>query len=673
MNKVEILAPVGGEEQLMAAVRAGADAIYMGAKSFNARQNATNFTDDALLEAVSYCHARNVKVHVTLNTLIFDDEIGKLKEEVRTVAKSGADAVIVQDLLTAKIVRECSDIPMHASTQMAIHNIDGVKMAEKLGFTRAVLARELSLEEIKIITDNANIEIETFVHGALCTCLSGACYLSAMFGGRSGNRGLCAQPCRLDFKNPYGRGYALSLKDMSYIENVSSLVDAGVTSFKIEGRMKRPEYVAAAVTALKDALDGKSPDMKTLKDVFSRGGFTDGYLKNKRDVSMYGYRTKDDVDAMSGVLGELAGLYRNERQSVPVDMELLLRNGRSSELSVSDGLNYISVEGEKPETAVNAPITEEYVTKLMSKTGGTPFVTEKVTLKADDGIMLPSGKLNAMRREALEKLLKQREEVLPKKYEDKEFDICEHQKSTETKIRLRFENAEQIPDNCNAEYIILPLDEVIKNKELTKKYNLIAEIPPVLWGNDAEKVREKLSGLDVDVMCSNIGAVEIASGLGKRMHGDFTLNVTNSVSLSEYERLGLSDATLSFELGMPKIKQMKSSLPRGIIGYGYLPLMKLRMCPGKGEKGCGNCNGRPLLTDRNGVKFQLICRNRKYTELLNSVPLYIGDKNYGGVDFVTLYFTTEDKKTVAKVINAFTKAVPYEEKHTNGLYYREVK
>ena len=680
-NKMpEILAPAGGMEQLIAAVRCGADAVYLGTNGFNARQNAKNFGDEELSEAVSYCHARNVAVHVTLNTLVFDDEIRKLYDTVEKIAMSGADAVIVQDIAVAKIIRECCpNIALHASTQMTIHNTAGAKAAGELGFSRAVLARELTLEEIQSIAKNSPIETEVFVHGALCTCVSGACYLSAMLGGRSGNRGYCAQPCRLNFSNRWGREYALSLKDMSLVGYAGKLCEAGVSSFKIEGRMKRPEYVAAAVTAVRAALDGKTPDMDTLEKVFSRSGFTDGYITGKRNVSMYGFRRKEDVEASTKVLGSIASLYRAELQKVPVNMEMTLKAGENMHLTVTDGTHKADVYGDIPENAVNKPIDADYTRKLLSKTGGTPFWADSVDVEIEGNITASASQLNLMRRCALEKLTEQRSIVLPHKFTKNEISIQEHKLSLQSEIRLRFENYRQASDCKFAERVIMPLDEILSNKDCVSQFGkkLVAEIPPILWENDSKRLSEKLlqlkdTGVN-DVMCSNIGALLTARAVGCTAHGDYGLNILNSVALEEYEKLGLIDATLSFETGMNRIKALKSDIKRGIIAYGYLPLMKLRMCPAKGDNGCGTCpGGKQTVTDKTGVSFPLLCKNQRYTELLNSVPLYVGDKKLSELDFVTLYFTFEDRKTVTDVIRAFLHHDKLATPHTNGLYFRNV-
>ena len=368
MNKFEILAPAGAHEQLKAAVICGANAVYLGAGNFNARRNADNFKNDDLKEAVKYCHLRNVKVYVTLNTLIFDKETEELYETVKLIAESGADAVIVQDFAVFEAVKHiCPDLPLHASTQMAVHNVSGALMLQNLGFSRIVLARELSLAEIKEIRKNVTAELEVFVHGAHCMGASGNCYLSAMLGERSGNRGLCAQGCRLGWKSQHGRDYALSLKDMSYLDSIGDLCDIGVESFKIEGRMKRPEYVAAAVTSLNNALKGGKYDKDTLRSVFSRNGFTDGYLKGKRDLTMFGYRGKEDVTSAANVLKTLETLYRDDIHPIGVRLSLSLKKNEASVLEISGKGKNVTVQGAVPEIPRNAPLSREIAERNLSK------------------------------------------------------------------------------------------------------------------------------------------------------------------------------------------------------------------------------------------------------------------------------------------------------------------
>ena len=317
MNKnIEILAPAGSFEAVSAAVRTGADAVYMGTDKFNARLRADNFSDEEIREAIRYCHAHGVKVHITMNTLVSDSELEDAMGVIKRVCQWGADVLILQDIGLASLVKKAvPSIERHASTQMSVQTLSGVKLLEKMGYSRVVLPRECTKAEIENIRKNTDIEIEIFVHGAHCMSVSGQCYMSSMFGSRSGNRGVCAQPCRLPFKVDAGTGYDLSLKDLSVVEHIKEIADMGVVSVNIEGRMKRPEYVAAAVSAVKNSLKGEQ-DSKMLSDlraVFSRSGFTDGYFTDNRGKDMFGLRQKQDVVAANNaVLKNLLQLYEIE-------------------------------------------------------------------------------------------------------------------------------------------------------------------------------------------------------------------------------------------------------------------------------------------------------------------------------------------------------------------------
>lgn len=678
MHKPEILAPVGGQEQLLAAVRCGTDAVYLGAKGFNARRSAENFDEYSLSDAVSYCHARGVHVHVTVNTLVMDNEMDALEETAQQIAESGADAVIIQDLAVMRLF--CDRYPTihrHASTQMAIHNTDGVLLMQELGFDRVVLARELSLHEIEKINRAAAIETEVFVHGAHCMSVSGACYLSAMLGGRSGNRGLCAQPCRLDFR--FGsREYALSLKDLSFIRHMQELTDAGVASFKIEGRMKRPEYVAAAVTACREAREGKTPDMERLRAVFSRSGFTDGYLTGRRTPEMFGYRRREDVTAADNVFGELAGLYKAEQQTLPVDMRLTLEENLS-QLDASCGGVTVSVTGDAPQPARTRPTDRETALKSLEKTGGTPFFLRTLETEIAGNVMLPVSALNALRRSALDALLETRGHTVPhvcNPVPAREYMV--HQTAEEPALWGRFETASQIPeDSSSLAHVILPAEALIREPMLAAQYGerLIAELPALLFPENEDAFAAQLAVLAAqgvrNVLADNAYGIRLAQNLGLQVHGGFGLNILNTAALMEYERLGLSSVTVSFELSMQKIRQLGGTLPRGILAYGHLPLMRLRACPAK--SGCAACDGRPALTDRRGVTFPLLCHGKSYTTLLNSVPLYIADKQIAGADHLILYFTNETSGDCERIISQFTVHASPGFPRTNGLYYRSLK
>jgi len=679
MSAIEILAPAGGMEQLIAAVRCGADAVYLGAGGFNARRGAENFAGDALARAVAYCHGRGVKVHVTVNTLVMDAELSALEETLRRVAESGADAVIVQDLaVLALLRRHCPDLALHASTQMTVHNLDGARLMAGLGFRRVVLARELTLREIETITARCGIETEVFVHGALCMSMSGGCYLSAMLGGRSGNRGGCAQPCRLDWRCG-GHSHVLSLKDMSHIGHLAALRAAGVASLKIEGRMKRPEYVAAAVTACRRARDGEPYDLDSLRAVFSRSGFTDGYLTGKRDAAMFGHRTREDVTAAEGVLAPLRSLYKAERQSVPVDMSLELGEDASL-LTVSDGTNTVLCRGETPQTARTRPTDAESARRSLEKTGGTPFLLRNLVFRSDPGRMLPAAGLNALRREALEALLQKREAPSPHPFLAGAAPPRPLHTPPETPALWgRYERAEQLGDLSGLDRVILPVAVLAAQPALVDRLGprLTGELPALVFPGEEAALRESCAGLRRrglrELLGGNAYALPLARELGFSLRGGLGLNVTNSVAAGEYADLGLESLTASMELTLAQIGRLESPVPLGLVVYGALPLMRFRACPARGRAGCGGCDGAPTLTDRRGTAFPLLCHDRRYGTLLNSLPLYAADRRLPRLDFWTLYFTREtpaQTEAVIRLVRAREKA-PFP--RTAGLYVRGVE
>lgn len=678
MKKTEILAPAGGEEQLLAAVRCGADAVYLGTKRFNARNSASNFDETALQNAVKYCHARNVKVYVTMNTLVTDSEIPSVIEEIKMIAASGVDAVIIQDLAVAALWKKyCPSMRLHASTQMTVHNLAGAKACEELGFKRIVLARELTFSEIRTIAKNVNAEIEIFVHGALCMSVSGTCLLSSMLGARSGNRGKCAQPCRLNFRCRE-REYALSLKDLSLIHEAQALAEAGVVSFKIEGRMKRPEYVAAAVTAVKNAIEGTPYDMDALQAVFSRSGFTNGYYSGKRNLDMFGYRRHEDVTAAASVLKNLAVLYKDEIKKIPIDMSFTA-NRNFSKLTVTDGENEVSVSGEAAAEALSKPLDPPYAEKSLAKTGGTVFYPKSFHFEIENNVSIPASQINAMRREALEKLYHLRYTAIPKKIEEEHGkNIITARYAAKPSIRLYFDSFDTAFDDERADKIILPMSEILKHRESTEKFasKLICELPFLVFAEDEERFLRNLQELKTlgikEVSADNIGTLTAAAEAGFAVHGGHGLNILNTLSASEYEKLGAADITVSPELMLQSTEKMKTNVKKGVIGYGYLPLMRFRACPVQTENGCKDCKGLTAMKDRLGTVFYVRCSDKKYSSLLNSVPLYIGDKPYKNIDFITLRFTTESREICKKIVDAFCEKRSLDIKKTGGLYFREL-
>lgn len=665
-NKVEILAPAGGMESLVAAVRCGANAVYLGTKEINARRGAENFDINELEEAVEYCHARNVRLHLALNILVSDSELKTAYETVKTALTLGIDAFIVQDLGLAEMIKtHFPTAVLHASTQCSVNTPDGFKKLEELGFKRAVIPREMSLDEIKEIRKSTSLELEAFVHGALCMCVSGQCYLSAMLGGRSGNRGLCAQPCRLGFSADNSKSCDLSLKDLSLIHHIHELAEAGVMSLKIEGRMKRPEYVAASVTACKKAIGGEYNNNfeTTLKSVFSRSGFTDGYLTGKR-YDMFGTRQKEDVVSANGVLKELSHLYDNENPLVPIDLEFSCREGERPCLKATALSKTVTVYCEIPQRAINKPTTAETVGIRISKFGNTPYRVNKCEVSIDEGLIIPASELNGMRRQAVEELMKcERPDVPYIEYTEKP---AQRSNSTEEKYyTARFLDPESIPDRHPFKRIFIPVwcddEDFIDNRAGV-------EIPRGLFGMEAQlkKRLERLRKIGVkNALCSNLGAYKTAEDMGFKVFGDFGLNIFNSESAAMF-----NSPIISFEATLEQISKINAD-DKGVIAYGYLPLMITRNCPIKNHLGCSQCTGK--LTDRKGFDFSVLCSKYPCVEILNSLPLYMGDRqNEINADFLHFYFTTETKSQVEKIISSFESGTPLDEKYTRGLYYRGV-
>ena len=682
MGRLEILAPAGAREQLEAAVFCGADAVYLGAGKLNARRAAGNFEGNALREAVAFCHARGVKVHLTLNTVVLQRELGEALALVQEACEWGVDALIVQDLgLVSLLRRVAPKMPLHASTQMAVHNLEGAKLLEEMGFVRVVLARELSRDEIAFITAGTTLETEVFVHGALCMCVSGQCYMSSIIGERSGNRGMCAQPCRLPFYEKQVGRCGLSLKDLTLVDRLGELAELGVTAVKIEGRMKRPEYVAAAVTACREVREGKTPEIKKLQSVFSRSGFTNGYYDGILGPELFGTRQKEDVTAAAGVLGELAELYRKETPRAALAMTFTLEEGKPATLLIHHGTGHtVRVLGAKPQPAREKPTTQELVRQSMSKLGGTPFFLEQMNAEISPGLCLPVSQMNAMRREAVDALLLQLEKPVPIPYTPPAQTLTPHAAPPHPALRARFATVEQAAAcrEGNWEHIILPvfqLDNITEN--LFNPEYLVAELPRIDFTNQerTEQALRRVYERGVrHAVAGNLGALRLARRLGFTVHADWSLNLTNGEALECCGELGCVDACVSPELNLAEIKRIPGKLPRGILAYGHLPLMVVRCCPARAERGCGNCSGIAWMKDRLGNTFTVTCGGtREVTEVLNHIPIYLADRltELSGLDFALLYFTTETPEECAKIRNEY-QAGGKREGITRGLYYRNI-
>ncbi|MBR4857841.1 MAG: U32 family peptidase [Clostridia bacterium] len=678
----EILAPAGSIESLKAAVRCGADAVYLGGKAFNARRNASNFSEAELAEAVEYCHARNVKVYLTLNTLVSDGEFETAYDAVRCACRMNADALILQDLgLAATVRRVCPSMPMHASTQMSVQSADGIRILEKMGFSRAVLPRELSEKEIIAISSQTDMELEYFVHGALCMCVSGQCLMSSVLGGRSGNRGLCAQPCRLPFGVNGKGGNNLSLKDLSLTDELHRLEKAGVCSFKIEGRMKRPEYVAAAVTACKNGIENKKDEEinKSLKAVFSRSGFTKGYFEGKLGGEMFGIRRKEDVEGASGVLSGLQRLYDNENPLIPVELTLTFKENEPMKLEASAfGFSTCAVSELCPEKARNKPLDRDGLSQRISKCGGTQFYADKINIDFTEGLIASAGAINGLRREALELLEKEiirREDIPVASFEHGLKPHCGKLKTT----HARFFREEQIPENLDGiSRAILPIEVSTEIVERLCGLGIeaVVEIPSAVFSNGDKYVEmlEKLKkhGVSLAWVCT-LDGVGIAEKAGLPFASGFGMNIYNSLSAEEIKRMGGRDCLLSCEISASEAARLSGDLPRGIMAYGRIPLMLTRNCPVKNKLTCGECGGKSVLMDRMGVKFPVVCKNGA-SFVLNSVPLWVGDKKneLRNIDFALLYFTDESKDECGRVITAYNNNEKAHGEFTRGLYFRKV-
>ena len=686
MANIEILAPVGSEEMLHAAVFSGADAVYLGFSGFNARTGAGNFDADSLKEAVRFCHARGVKVHVALNTTVYGGELASLCDAIRAVAASGADAVICQDLAVATLIGKIApQLPRHGSTQMSVHTLQGALELKELGFTRVVLARELSLPEVEQITRHCGIETECFVHGALCMCVSGQCYMSAFLGGRSGNRGSCAGPCRLPFEanalpeGKPGRLHHLSLKDNSVIDKLDQLQAIGVASAKIEGRLRTPEYVAAAVSACLAGREGRAYDRDLLKNAFSRSGFTSGYLDGKIDGTMFGVRSEADAELTKKTLPALRELYRRERSRVSVRMKLEIEEG-GEKLTVTDadGNKAFAYGDFEPQPARADPT--ESLKRSLAKTGGTPFAAENIEVEMDEGPwFVPGSTVNELRREALDALLKKREVLRPWPVQDVELEpLPQRTLPPHRTLRARFERWDQVPEQAlsGVEYLILPIAQADRVPREWRGKTLL-ELPRVMFGKLEEDTARRVAATQdagfAGYEVSNIAHLRLCRGLP--MSGGFGLNVTNQVAAQFYADNGLGSVLILPETKDSDISTIAPThagkpVPTGVLVYGHMPLMVTRACPLQNIHDCAHCDKTGVLTDRKAKKFPVRCGMGVRT-IYNPVPIYMGDKPGAlTVDYGVAYFTLESREEAAAILDNLRVHAPFEGDFTRGLYFK---
>ena len=693
---MEILSPAGSPEALRAAVCAGADAVYLGFGQFNARRGAKNFTRDEFAAAVSHCHLRGVKVYLTLNTLCSDREMAQAVDCAVQASQLGADAVLVQDMGLVRALRQCApDLPLHASTQMTLHSLDGVKQAADLGMTRAVLARELSRRDIAYICERSPIEIEVFVHGALCMCYSGQCFMSSVIGGRSGNRGMCAQPCRL----PYGwgdwaDGHPLSLKDMSLAGHLKELRDMGVASAKVEGRMKRPEYVYIVTKIYADALrEGREPrleELSRLEQAFSRQGFTDGYFVEEKGPDMFGVREEAknprELFAQARAANE-----QGEGPGVPVTFYAMVRRGEPVQVGVEDGEGrVVTAAGQTPEAARRRATTRAEVEGQLTKTGGTPYRVTEVRSLVEEGLAVPLSAVNALRRQVLDGLTAKRTALPQRRHGVYKLGARYENYRGEPDIYVSLRRAAQLTfelTRARPDLITLPAEEIAAHPEDVKTaigrgVPVAAVLPRICFDRELPQLRRELEACKeagvTDAYVGNLGHVPLCKELGFALRGDFGLQVFNSQGVKEYKRLGFQSLTASFELKLAQIRDLAKAVGTEIIAYGRLPLMITENCAVKNQSGKCVCSNVNLLTDRKGVRFPVEraygCRN----EILNANKVFLADKaqdwKKAGLRAIRLLFTTENGVECVQVLSAYRgkgNYVPTD--YTRGLYYRDVE
>ena len=700
----ELLAPAGGQEALIAAVQSGADAVYMGFGAFNARRSARNFSDEEFRAAVSYCHLRGVKVYLTLNTLVTDRELPALAAEARTASECGVDAILVQDWgVLATLQKIIPDVPLHASTQMSLHTLSGVQEAARLGMTRAVLARELSRGEIAEICQKSPIEIETFVHGALCMCYSGQCEMSAVIGRRSGNRGACAQPCRL----PYGfsgraDGHPLSLKDANLAPFVPEMMDMGVACLKIEGRMKRPEYVAAVTEIyarlLREHRGATKDEQKKLALAFSRDGFTEGYYRGERGRAMFGTRP-ENARWPEDWFAEVRARYEKENlRLVPLALACVIREGEPMALTASDPDGHtVTVTGAVPETARSRAVTADEVEARLKKTGGTAFSVEHCAVTLDGGLAVSAGALNALRREALA-LMEARRTAVPAR---RAFPFVppERVKNSADKplLTVSIHAANQLsgeliaraPARVYAPLELFPQLDLTPYRGRTEFFAVLPRIyrtqdEPVLRALLEDAMKKGVTGVSL----GNLGHLSLVRGLDVTLHGGWPLNLYNSAALDFWKGEGLASACVSFELRDAQLRDLSKCIPCEAIVYGRLPLMLTENCLNANEFGCkhfasrpvsvptdGACASAPELTDRRGERFPVLRAWGCRSEIENGKILYLADKLSDwqslGLRYALLRFTTESPEECVCMLRAYQgEAVEPPTDITRGLFYR---
>lgn len=644
MEKVEILAPCGDYDALVSAISAGCDAVYLGIGEFNARIRAKNFTLEQMPEIIRLAHAHNVRVYITLNIALYEKELSKMLEYVLTLWNMGVDAFIVADLGAMRIIKKYyPEIELHASTQCTVHNIDGADfLNETLGVKRVVLARELDKDSIEYISKNAKCETEIFVHGAHCMSVSGQCLMSYAMGGRSGNRGECAQPCRLPYQLNGVKSYPLSLKDMSLASHIPEILSSGACSLKIEGRMKDSSYVGGTVEIWRRLIDEKrnatKEELSTLGSLFSRQGFTDGYFTSNVNKNMLGIRTDENKQASNQLKSKEYPLSK-----IKADIYAELKLGEKAKISLFANGKQVTCYGDVVERSINAPISKDDVIKNLSKLGQTPFGLGSIQVDMSPDIMIRVSSINALRRQAVDAFFEKKDILKEKQYE-RENSISV--KKIKTSI---FSSVNQIPKNKDYFDIIFVYADRYKSGY---GINGIC-LPPVILDNEWTKIEDilkKAKGEGVSyLLVTNIGQMYKARELGFKVICDFRFNAFNAPCVNYLVENGAENVIMSPEMTLAQLRDFENY---AVIAYGKFPVMTGHKCILKDTYGCDKCKG--YLKDRQGASFFTEGIFGHRCVIHNSVPIYMADKisdinNYSH-HFI---FTDESRERCEEIINNY--------------------
>lgn len=723
MKELELLAPAGSLKTLKAVIHAGADAVYLGGSMFGARAYANNFNEEELLEAIRFGHIHGRKIILAVNTLLKEYELGQLYDYLRPYYEAGVDAVIVQDMGVMEFIKtHFPNLPIHTSTQMTITNVEGARLLKEQGVERVVTAREMSLEEIQRIHDEVGVELESFIHGALCYCYSGQCLFSSIIGGRSGNRGRCAQPCRLSYEVLQGEksltGHhatpILSLKDMCTLPFLYELADHGVYSFKIEGRMKTPEYAAGVVSIYRKYMDSyldgsripvEKKDIRALLELGNRGGFTNGYYYHHNDSDMLSGESASHNKSEGVLQDNIRREYVDTELKEKIKGKLILNKECPAKIEVQYGKIKVSYQGDMVLVAQNRPLTKEVVTEKVTKTGNTPFVFEKLEVTMDDDIFMPVNQLNQLRRGALEALeealLKPYERTLPELVETssaetdrqttgnaiKEKQISRQSLSqtsgqqsagSSTEVRVLIEDAEQLPAVLKADFV----DTVYLDCMLYTRENLLRKLSedidrvhasgkkafyvfPFIFRQQTslfyEKIMPELKKLPLDgIMVRSLDEIAFIKEWGNenwQMVSDSNLYTYSNEAAEYFYRLGMIQDTIPVELNRKEILRRENSRPEMII-YGRLPLMITAQCIHKNTLGCMHQHKVLNLKDRYSVHFPVknFC-SECYNVIYNSLPVCLFKEDVTVKKIapaaVRLSFTTETEEETEQILTIY--------------------